>query len=84
MTTGVRAVSASVPRRSESSEDAFSLLAATPEVGYGREDLTARPVKFWSVFSYFIVYDPASTPLTTIAVLHGAQDIERLLKDSRP
>ena len=63
-------------------DDAFTLLAATPEIGHKREDLTSRPVKFWSVYSYLIVYDPASTPLTVLAVLHGAQDVERLLKDS--
>lgn len=65
-------------------DDAFNLLAATPEIGHTREDLTSRPVKFWGVYSYLIVYDPASAPLTIIAVLHGAQDVERLLKDIAP
>jgi antitoxin ParD1/3/4/toxin ParE1/3/4 len=37
-------------------------------------------VKFWAVYSYLIVYDPASRPLTIVAVLHGARDVERLLK----
>ena len=63
-------------------EYAFDQLAATPEIGHRREDLTERPVKFWSVYSYLVVYDPASTPLTIIAVLHGARDIERLLKNT--
>lgn len=63
-------------------DDAFALLAATPEIGHKREDLTKRPVKFWGVYSYLIVYDPASAPLTIVAVLHGSQDVERLLKDS--
>ena len=60
-------------------ERAFDQLAAMPELGHTREDLTARPVKFWSVHSYLIVYDPASAPPTIIAVLHGARDIERHL-----
>jgi plasmid stabilization system protein ParE len=38
-------------------------------------------VKYWSVYSYLIVYDAASAPVTIIAVLHGARDVERLLKD---
>ena len=42
----------------EALEHAFEQLAATPEIGHKREDLTARPVKFWSVYSYLIVYDP--------------------------
>ncbi len=45
-----------------------------------RADLTARPLKFWSVCSYLVVYDPASTPLTVVAVLHGARDVENILK----
>lgn len=64
----------------EALEDAFDQLAATPETGHRREDLTARPVKFWRVYSYLVVYDPASAPLSIIAVLHGARDVERLLK----
>jgi plasmid stabilization system protein ParE len=63
-------------------EHAFDQLAASPEIGHKREDLTARPVKFWSVYPYLVVYDPASSPLSIIAVLHGARDVERLLKKS--
>ncbi len=54
-------------------------LAEMPEIGHTREDLTPRPLKFWSVFSYLIVYDPASRPLTIVAILHGARDIENIL-----
>ena len=60
-------------------ENAFDQLAAMPDIGHVREDITARPVKFWRVYSYLIVYDPASTPLTIIAVLHGARDVGRHL-----
>jgi plasmid stabilization system protein ParE len=65
----------------ESLEQAFEQLAKTPDIGHSREDLTNRPVKFWRVFSYLIVYDPISVPLTIIAVLHGARDVEHILKD---
>ena len=60
---------------------ALEKLAEMPEMGHTREDLTARPVKFWSVYSYLIVYDPSSSPLSVIAVLRGVRDIEQLLKD---
>lgn len=43
-------------------EDAFLLLASRPGIGHIRQDLTSRPLKFWSVYSYLIVYDPASNP----------------------
>ena len=61
--------------------DAVRKIAGRPGIGHTREDLTARPVKFWTVYSYLVVYDPASVPLTVVAVLHGARDVERLLKD---
>ena len=60
---------------------AMNHLADMPEMGHRREDLTAQPVKFWSVYRYLVVYDPATSPLTVIAVLHGARDVGQLLKD---
>ena len=54
-------------------------LSQSPGIGHAREDITMRPVKFWGVFSYLIVYDPASSPLVILAVLHGARDVESLL-----
>jgi plasmid stabilization system protein ParE len=59
----------------------FDELAATPGMGHTREDLTNRPVKFWRVYSNLLVHDPASVPLTVIAVLYGAREIERILQD---
>lgn len=38
--------------------EAFRFLAAHPEAGHRREDLTDAPVKFWTVFSYLVVYGP--------------------------
>lgn len=62
-------------------EDAFALLASQPGIGHSREDLTDRPLRFWSVYSYLVVYDPASAPLAVVAVLHGARDVAHILKD---
>ena len=45
-------------------EDAFVLLASRSGIGHARTDLTDRPLKFWTVHSYLVVYDPASDPLT--------------------
>ena len=63
-------------------EDAFVLLASRPGIGHVRADLTDRPLKFWSVYSYLIVYDPACDPLTIIAVLHSGRDVSQILKES--
>jgi antitoxin ParD1/3/4/toxin ParE1/3/4 len=43
--------------------------------------LTERALKFWSVYSYVIAYDPSSKPLTVVAVLHGARDVAQILKE---
>jgi len=59
---------------------AMDFLGGQPDVGHVREDLTNRPLKFWSVFSYLIVYDPTPCPIQVIRVLHGAQDVEHLLQ----
>lgn len=63
---------------------ALRLLAANPGIGHSRDDLTDEPVKFWPVFSYLIVYDPAMTPLGVARVVHGSQDITALFQDNPP
>jgi plasmid stabilization system protein ParE len=59
--------------------DAIKLLTQKPEIGHVREDLTDQAVKFWTVDAYLIVYDPATTPLHIVRVLHGSRDIPGLL-----
>ena len=43
-----------------------------------REDLTGRPVLFWPVGSYPIIYDPQVQPLAIVRVVHGARDVPNL------
>jgi len=57
---------------------ALDVLAKQPGVGHAREDLTTRPLKFWPVYSYLIVYHPASSPIQIMRVLHGKRDIESI------
>ena len=42
-------------------KDGIIFLSQTPGAGHLREDLTIKPVKFWAVFSYLIVYDPTAS-----------------------
>jgi toxin ParE1/3/4 len=58
---------------------AFRVLVSHPEAGHFRRDLTPLPVKFWSVFSYLIVYDPAVRPIAIVRVFHGRQDVQNIL-----
>jgi plasmid stabilization system protein ParE len=37
-------------------------------------------VKFWTVYSYQIVYDPETKPVQIIRVLHGMRDTPEILK----
>jgi plasmid stabilization system protein ParE len=55
-------------------------LAETPGGGHWRRDLTDEPVKFFSIYSYLIVYRPETKPLQVVAILHGRRDVEQLLK----
>ena len=45
---------------------ALRFLATTPGAGHARTDLTGEPVRFWPVFSYLVVYDPATKPIGVI------------------
>jgi hypothetical protein len=38
-------------------------------------------VKFFPVYSYLIVYRPATKPLQIASILHGRRDVAGLLKD---
>ena len=62
----------------------LQFLAGNPGAGHSREDLTDQPVKFWSVFSYLIVYDPAMKPIGVARVLHGRQDLEAMFRTRPP
>ena len=58
----------------------FDLLAEIPNSGHRRRDLTSRDVLFYKVFSYLIIYHPASRPLHILAVLHGKRNVGRILR----
>jgi|ERR1700721_418343 len=61
---------------------ACELIAASPLAGSMREDLTALPVRFWLVqpyTNYLIVYDPKTSPVPIIRILHGARNLPSIL-----
>jgi plasmid stabilization system protein ParE len=60
--------------------DKFLFLARNRNAGHRRQDLTRVPVRFYSVYSYLIIYRPESRPLEVAAILHGNQDVERILE----
>ena len=64
----------------EEIDRACRFLAEVPGAGHSRQDLTDDPVKFWQVFSYLIVYDPAAQPLGIVRVLHSSRDVASVLR----
>lgn len=68
------------PRRVlDALHEAMMRLADMPHLGHVRDDLTDEPFRFWSVFSFLIIYRPETDPLQIIRVLHGARDVKALL-----
>jgi plasmid stabilization system protein ParE len=61
-------------------EQAITVLAGNPELGHMRRDLTAKSVRFWRVYSYLVIYDPATRPLEVVRILSGYRDVAALLK----
>ena len=58
-------------------------LAARPQAGHTRTDLTDKPVKFFPIYAYLVVYRPETNPLQIVSIIHGYQDVKRVLA-SRP
>ncbi len=61
--------------------DRCEILAAMPEQGYLRPDLSSRPVRFVPAYSWLIVYRVAR-PLEIVAVIHGRRDLRQVLRSS--
>lgn len=61
-------------------EKALHNLAKNPGIGHMREELADRRHRFFPVYSYLIVYRLETKPLQVIRVLHGARDVENILR----
>ena len=55
----------------------FDLLTDFPQMGHMRPDIDLRPVRFFFVKPYWIVYQPGA-PLLIHRVYHAARDLSRL------
>ena len=59
--------------------DKFVLLSDFPAAGHTRRDLTAADVRFFSVYSFLIVYRPETKPPQIVSILHGRRDVGAIL-----
>jgi toxin ParE1/3/4 len=61
--------------------EAFRMIAKTPGIGHRREDLAEkRPVLFWPVRDYLIIYRVATDPVEIITIARGSRDVAAILK----
>jgi plasmid stabilization system protein ParE len=61
--------------------DECEKLVAMSGIGHSRPDLLDERHRFWSVWSYLIVYRWETRPLEVIAIVHGARDLDAFLRD---
>ena len=61
--------------------DKFESLARFPGQGHRRTDYTKANVLFFPVYSYLIAYWAVTDPLQILAVVHGAREVKRVLKE---
>ena len=61
--------------------EAMEKLALNPHIGHKRDDLTDKPVRFWNVHSYTVIYNPDASPLMVLRIISNYRDIEALLND---
>ena len=59
---------------------AFGMLARNPRAGHARKDLTDKPVLFWPVGEYLIIYRIQPDQILILAVTQGARDIPSYLR----
>jgi toxin ParE1/3/4 len=56
---------------------AIASLSASPGIGHRHEDLDGM-IRVWPVYSYLIMYLPASNPLQVLRIIHGARDLREI------
>jgi plasmid stabilization system protein ParE len=60
--------------------NAFRTIARHPGIGHRREDLAeSRPVLFWPMRDYLIVYRFGTHPVEIVMIAHGSRDVARVI-----
>ena len=60
--------------------ESFRFLARTPGAGHVRQDLAEeRPILFWPMRDYLILYKPATNPLEILSIFRGSRDVPALI-----
>jgi plasmid stabilization system protein ParE len=59
--------------------DTFQHLADWPLTGKIRSEFAPRNIRFWIAGDYLILYNPTTSPVEIIAILHGARNLSELI-----
>ena len=60
--------------------ESFRFIARTPGAGHIRPDLAEeRPILFWPMRDYLILYKPATNPLEILSIIRGGRDVPALI-----
>jgi len=60
--------------------ETFRFLARTPGAGHKREDLAEdRPILFWPMRDFLILYRTGTSPLEIITIARGSQDLPKVI-----
>jgi toxin ParE1/3/4 len=54
-------------------------LSENPMIGHKREDITAKPLRFWAIYSYAIVYMPIENGIKVVNVISNYRDIKNII-----
>ena len=54
--------------------ESIQKLVDFPEMGFRREELTTRPLRFFPLRDFLIAYAPEEKPLLVVAVLHSSRN----------
>ncbi len=57
----------------------FDKLTQHPNIGHKRSDLTDKPVLFWNIHTYQVVYTYTEKSLYILRILSGYRDITHIL-----
>lgn len=60
--------------------EAFEVLEAQPGAGATPGTLTGDHLRWWPVYGWLEIYDSTSDPIIILRVIHGARELERLLR----
>jgi len=59
----------------------FERLSHNPNIGHKREDITNKPVRFWSLYSYQIIYNSGQESILILRILSGYRDLANMMED---